>query len=124
MALTVSVASSTYTFTDPEGITLGAGTSGWSITGDSAKGPSSTVTQSISIDTVNTSAGNDSVALMSVGTSAAPVPTYVAFNNDAGMPIRSRSAVPPLAERPRAQRAVRRAFSEPSRSPTPPVRLR
>ncbi len=124
VALTVSVASSTYTFTDPEGITLGAGTSGWSITGDSAKGPSSTVTQSISIDTVNTSAGNDSVALMSVGTSAAPVPTYVAFSNDAGSADTVTLGGAPIGGTTSSPTGARRAFSEPSRSPTPPVRLR
>ena len=73
--LAVSLASSTYTFTDTESITLGSGTTGWTTTGDTAKGPSSTV----SSITINTLDGNDSVTITSVG-----VPTNIAFNDNQG----------------------------------------
>ena len=81
-ALTVSLAPAagsipaTYTFTDTgEAITLGTGTTGWSIAGNSAQGPASTVT-SIAINTLD---GNDSVKITSVG-----APTSIAFTGDAG----------------------------------------
>ena len=74
--LTVSLASSVYTFTDTgETIALGPGTTGWHTSGHSVEGPSSTVS-SISINTLD---GNDKVAIVSVG-----VPTSIGFTNNPG----------------------------------------
>ncbi len=78
-ALSVSVASSTYTFTDlGEGITLGAGAvaDNWKVlSANSVAGPATAV-KSISINTLD---GNDSVTLASV-----TLPTSVAFTNSPG----------------------------------------